>query len=504
MTQLWLHEAERTYGDRLVSVSDLKKYKDLAMEQAKKFFNQFSPPILFAEPLIFCHFAQGVGDKIYDRIENFPRLTELLTGALDEYNETNAAMNLVLFEDAMRHVCRISRIIEGSGGHALMVGVGGMGKQSLARLATFVNGYSAFQVVITSRYGVNDLKADLQVMYRKAGLKGEGISFIFTDGQIADERFLVYMNDLLSSGNIPGLFPVEDVDDIINAVRPLVKRAGLPDTRESCYEYFINVVRDNLHVILCFSPIGEAIKVRTRRFPALVNCVVIDWFQPWPEEALTSVSKKFLDDIDLGEPQNKENVMNFMPYSFLAVQKVSEAYERQERRYNYTTPKSFLELIALFRQMLAQRRKMVNDKITKLSDGVIKLETTADGVGELEEEIKVKTVEVEAKKAEVDAMIPKLEEEKGKAGIEAAKANKIAEAASKVETEVIALKAEIEAKLAAAEPALVAAAAALESLNVKDLGELKSLKQPPAGVDLVTAACLCITNSKDQPFKKVT
>ena len=302
ITQLWLHEAERTYGDRLVSVNDLKKYKDLAMEQAKKFFNQFSPPILFAEPLIFCHFAQGVGDKIYDRIENFPRLTELLTGALDEYNETNAAMNLVLFEDAMRHICRISRIIEGSGGHALMVGVGGMGKQSLARLATFINGNSAFQVVITSRYGVNDLKADLQIMYRKAGLKGEGISFIFTDGQIADERFLVYMNDLLSSGNIPGLFPVEDVDDIINAVRPLVKRAGLPDTRESCYDFFINLVRDNLHVILCFSPIGEQIKVRTRRFPALVNCVVIDWFQPWPEEALTSVSKKFLDDVDLGEP----------------------------------------------------------------------------------------------------------------------------------------------------------------------------------------------------------
>merc|ERR1719171_1854042 len=74
-TQLWLHESERTYGDRLVSVSDLKKYKDLAMEQAKKFFNQFSPPILFAEPLIFCHFAQGVGDKIYDRIETFPKLS---------------------------------------------------------------------------------------------------------------------------------------------------------------------------------------------------------------------------------------------------------------------------------------------------------------------------------------------------------------------------------------------------------------------------------------------
>lgn len=67
-------------------------------------------------------------------------------------------------------------------------------------------------MVITARYGVNDLKADLQTMYRKAGLKNEGISFIFTDQQIADERFLVFMNDLLSSGNIPGLFPGEDMD----------------------------------------------------------------------------------------------------------------------------------------------------------------------------------------------------------------------------------------------------------------------------------------------------
>lgn len=106
---------------------------------------RLSQPSSPSSPAV-CHFAQGVGDKVYDRVTTFTDLSNLLNGALDEYNETNAAMNLVLFEDAMRHVCRISRIIEGSGGHALMVGVGGMGKQSLARLATFVNGYSAFQV----------------------------------------------------------------------------------------------------------------------------------------------------------------------------------------------------------------------------------------------------------------------------------------------------------------------------------------------------------------------
>ena len=100
-------------------------------------------------------------------------------------------------------------------------------------------------------------------------------------------------------------FPAEDMDDIINNMRPAVKRAGLPDTRDNCWDMFINAVRDNLHVILCFSPIGDPIKIRTRRFPALVNCVVIDWFQPWPEEALTSVSKRFLGDVNLGDDASK-------------------------------------------------------------------------------------------------------------------------------------------------------------------------------------------------------
>eukprot|EP00966_Prymnesium_polylepis_P296668 6853557-Prymnesium_polylepis.1 len=61
LAQLWLHESERVYSDRLVSLADQKKYRELATEQAKKYFKEFSPTQLFAEPLIFCHFAQVRG-----------------------------------------------------------------------------------------------------------------------------------------------------------------------------------------------------------------------------------------------------------------------------------------------------------------------------------------------------------------------------------------------------------------------------------------------------------
>eukprot|EP00965_Chrysotila_dentata_P112336 3713743-Pleurochrysis_carterae.AAC.1 len=142
-----------------------------------------SPTTLMSEPLIFCHFANGVGDKTYDKVSSTSDLSLLLESALKDYNETHAVMDLVLFEDAMRHVARISRILESPGGHALLVGVGGSGKQSLTKLASYTAAYTVFHIVISATYGVADLKEDLKDMYRKCGLKAIGMTFLFTDSQ---------------------------------------------------------------------------------------------------------------------------------------------------------------------------------------------------------------------------------------------------------------------------------------------------------------------------------
>ena len=121
-------------------------------------------------------------------------------------------MDLVLFDDAMKHVCKITRIISADQGHALLVGVGGSGKQSLSRLSAFICQCKPESIVISSSYGINDLKANLQTYYQRTGVKDEGIMFLFTEGQITNERFLVFINDLLSSGEISDLFPAEDVE----------------------------------------------------------------------------------------------------------------------------------------------------------------------------------------------------------------------------------------------------------------------------------------------------
>lgn len=89
------------------------------------------------------------------------KLDHHLNDALREYNDNYAFMGLVLFEDAMKHVCKICRIVMPSAGHALLVGVGGSGKQSLTKLASFIMGYTTYSITINATYNMADLRTDL-------------------------------------------------------------------------------------------------------------------------------------------------------------------------------------------------------------------------------------------------------------------------------------------------------------------------------------------------------
>ena len=104
-------------------------------------------------------------------------------------------MNALFFEhncsldSSLNHLlfsCRINRILESPRGNALLVGVGGSGKQSLTRLAASVSGLEVFQIQLRKGYGVGDLKVDLAQLYIKAGLKNIGTVFLLTDAQVCN------------------------------------------------------------------------------------------------------------------------------------------------------------------------------------------------------------------------------------------------------------------------------------------------------------------------------
>lgn len=246
LARLYIHEAFRVYSDKLIDDSDLDAFRKLAREVFKKYLEEIDETKVFRDPLIYCHFADGLNESKYMQIKNWTALTNLLSEAMHCYNEFVGLSELVLFEDAMAHICRINRILEMPRGNALLIGVGGSGKQSLARLSAFISSLTVYQIQLRKGYNTNDLRADLNVLFHKVGIKNMSIMFLFTDAQVADESFLVLINDLLASSEIPDLFTDEETDNIITSVKNEVKQLGIIDTRENCWKYFIEKVKKML------------------------------------------------------------------------------------------------------------------------------------------------------------------------------------------------------------------------------------------------------------------
>lgn len=504
--RLWMHESYRVYGDKMVDSKDIDFLGKIVMEVLKKGFEEIDEGEVMEKPLLFCHFAEGMGDPKYHQIRDFKVLDKLLNEALNGYNDLVAAMNLVLFEDAMYHICRINRILEGPRGNALLVGVGGSGKQSLTRLSAFISSIEVFQIQLKKGYSMNDMKADLSTLYLKAALKNVSSAFLMTDAQVPEEKFLVLVNDMLASGEIPELLADEDLENVINAMRTEVKGMGLQDTRENCWKFFIDKTRKLLKVVLCFSPVGSTLRIRGRKFPALVNCTSIDWFHKWPQEALESVSKRFLADIEVLPSELVTSVSLFMSFVHNVANDMSERYLQSDKRYNYTTPKTFLEQIALYSKLLTEKTSNVYLNIERLENGLTKLATTAQEVDGLKEVLAVQEVELAEKNAAADKLIQVLSRENEKVGKEQAIASEEEKKVSVIEEDVSQKQKVCAEDLQKAEPALIAAQEALNTLNKNNLTELKSFPTPPKAVEMVAAAVLVLFSKgripKDRSWKE--
>ncbi|XP_064351341.1 dynein axonemal heavy chain 9 [Camelus dromedarius] len=493
LVKLYLHESNRVYRDKMVEEKDFDLFDKIQAEVVKKIFDDMDETVEWTRSLnMYCHFANGVGEPKYMPVQSWELLTQTLAEALENHNEVNTVMDLVLFEDAVRHVCHISRILEAPRGNALLVGVGGSGKQSLTRLAAFISSMDVFQITLRKGYQIPDFKADLASLCLKTGVKNVSTVFLMTDAQVADEKFLVLINDLLASGEIPELYSDDEVENIISNVRNEVKSRGLVDNTENCWKFFIDRVRRQLKVTLCFSPVGNTLRVRSRKFPAIVNCTAIDWFHEWPQQALESVSLRFLQSSEGIEPTVKPSISKFMAFVHTSVNQTSQSYLSNEQRYNYTTPKSFLEFIRLYQSLLCGKRRQLESRTQRLESGLRKLHGTAAQVDDLKAKLATQQVELKQKNEDADKLIQVVGVETDKVSREKAVANEEERKVALIMLEVKQKQKDCEEDLAKAEPALTAAQAALNTLNKTNLTELKSFGSPPPAVSNVTAAVMAL------------
>ncbi|CAM38695.1 putative dynein heavy chain [Leishmania braziliensis MHOM/BR/75/M2904] len=496
LVRLWRNEVMRVFVDRMAEEDDKAFVCGLIEKQVSQHFPRETATVM-ADPLLLGDFGDfnPVGEQealhIYEDFgPSYTRARQLVEAIMDEINTPVKKINLVMFDMALEHLLRITRVLSLPRGHCLLVGVGGSGKQSLTKLAASISKMGVFEIVLARHYGKDAFREDLKRLYQRVGVQKEKMVFLFMDGHVKEEGFLEDINNLLAAGMVPALFTEEEKEPLYASVAEDVEAAGLCPSKDNKWTTFIARCRDNLHVVLSMSPSGDALRTRCRNFPSLINNTTIDWFQKWPAQALEAVGRKVLAEETLPD-ELRTPIVEHMVHVHLTADRLSIRYQNELKRHNYVTPRNYLGFLANYAKLLVTRREEIDDIVKKFTIGLDKLKHAEAEVNVLKEELAEKEVTLREKQEINDQTTREITEQKQKNQARKDESLKMEDELNIQNAEIEKESAEAQVVLEQAMPALEEAMEAVRHIDPKSITELRSFAKPSVNV-VAVVRMVCI------------
>lgn len=529
LVRLWRHESERELGDRLVSLDDKRRFLEQLVLVSDSVLVKVAPtgkersggggsgggdshhhsadtPVLFVDFLRDApvdEYGEVVGEvpRFYEpasSVSDVRSRVELLLSRHSAESSANKPPTLILFDEALSHLVRITRTLGTPQSNMMLVGVGGSGKQSLARLAALLAGHQLFQISVTKAYNVAAFLDDVRALFKNAGAAGKRVTFLLTEAEIKDDAFLEHINSLLAGGEIPGLFPRDELAAMASELRGAMQKAHPErvDSLEHLVRFFFDRVRANLHLVLCLSPVSATFADRCREYPNLLSGCTIDWFLPWPEEALTAVSRGTLDGFALEATATvREALVTNMGSIHQCVVATSDEYLTKRRRHVFQTPRSYLHFLATYKTLYADKLSEIRRSESAINVGLQKLVQGAQDVEKMKVILKDEEAKLVAAEAAATKMLETLQVKSLEAKKESDVVRDIQEQCLAEATAIGAEKETAQEDLQKAQPFLDEAERAVSSIKPNDLNELKKLAKPGDVIKLIFD-CVAILQCK--------
>lgn len=226
--------------------------------------------------------------------------------------------------------------------------------------------------------------------------------------------------------------------------------------------------------------VGEAFRNRALRFPALISGCTIDWFQPWPKDALVSVASHFLTDFEIAcTAEVKVDLQVALGSIQDIVSDTSAEYFQRFRRATHVTPKSYLNFIGGYKNIYQMKQQELGEGALRMDTGLEKLAEASLSVGILKKDLAVMEQELAIASQKAEHVLVEVTEKAKQAEIVKNQVQKVKEKAEILVAYIAEEKALAEEKLEAAKPALEEAEAALNTIKPAHIATVRKLGRPP-------------------------
>uniref|UniRef100_UPI00398EE57F dynein axonemal heavy chain 6-like isoform X2 n=1 Tax=Pristiophorus japonicus TaxID=55135 RepID=UPI00398EE57F len=288
--------------------------------------------------------------RLYRKITDLKNLEKVL----EEYYMRHIMGNLsvehpVFFKETAEHIVRATRVFSLPGGHLMMVGLHSTGKVTNSILACHIADCELFRLSIGQNYSYSDFRENLKQVFKQTGMYGVKTVFLLTDSDLIKDTFLQDINCIMNSGQLPGLFDSEELDNIIMELKSQEGAANLPDDRDAVYHFFLQTLKEN-------------------------------------------VAKACVD------------IHN-------SVTVAAEQFWQQRRRYYYNTPSKYMELIRRFSNLLSSKKISIQNSRNRFANGLLKLSEASSMIGVMQEELGPLGPQIEQKTEEIEQLMQKLQQD---------------------------------------------------------------------------------------------
>ncbi|KAI6079846.1 Cytoplasmic dynein 2 heavy chain 1 [Aix galericulata] len=479
------YEACRLFRDKLVGMKDLHVFDNILM---KVFQSDWGSDVLDNMADIF-YVTWGACQEAFTtpgqalpphgrplgRL-NSTDLKDTIKKGVIHYGRDKKEIEVLLFQEVLNYMSRVDRVLSFPGGSLLLAGRSGVGRRTVTSLVSHMHGAVLITPKISRGYELKQFKSDLKYVMELAGIEAQQVVLLLEDYQFVHSTFLEMINSLLSSGEVPGLYKIEELEPLLS---PLKDQASQDGFTGPIFNYFTYRIQQNLHVVLIMDSTNLNFTINCESNPALYKKCHILWMETWSENSMKKIPEMLLYDSDEQEKTGKAHKELKKKHSgdsdffksFLAIHESCKMYG--------ATPSRYMTFLHIYSSINNSKRRELIKRQNHLQAGVSKLNEAKALVDELNRKAGEQSILLKTKQDEADAALQEITVSMQSASEQKTEMEKIKQRIAEEAAEIEERKRKIEDELKEVQPLVNEAKLAVGNIKPESLSEIRSLRMPP-------------------------